>query len=174
MTAEIRRLETADGRARTPIVAVTANAMAGEDERCRARGMDGYLSKPVSLDRLRAVLERWFQSDAPAAPVIDRSVLDAWVEDDESQRQTLLRRFAASTEDARRDIEAAMATSNLAALAAEAHKLKGSALAVGARAVGDAAATLERAAKAGDRAACQDGLGPLATEVQRARAEIGG
>jgi hypothetical protein len=32
---------------------------------------------------------------------------------------------------------------------------------------------VERAAKAGDRAACQDGLGPLAVEVQRARAEIG-
>src|SRR5882757_6836326 len=36
MTAEIRRLEAANGRPRTPIVAVTANAMAGEDERCRA------------------------------------------------------------------------------------------------------------------------------------------
>jgi hypothetical protein len=44
---------------------------------------------------------------------------------------------------------------------------------VGARALGDAAQTLERAAKAGDRATCQDGLGPLAVEVQRAQAEIG-
>jgi PAS domain S-box-containing protein len=178
MTAGIRAAEKEAEFPRTPIVAVTANAMAGEDERCRAAGMDGYLSKPVSLDRLRAVLERWFKPEPVTAPeaasAIDRSVLDAWVDDDESERRSLLRRFAASTEDARRDIEAAMASSNLAALAAEAHKLKGSALAVGARAVGDAAALLERAAKAGDRAACQDRLGPLAAEVQRAQAEIGG
>ena len=66
-----------------------------------------------------------------------------------------------------------MAAGDLAALAAAAHRLRGSALAVGARALSDAATILERAAKAGDRAACQDGLGPLAVEVQRARAEIG-
>ena len=42
-----------------PIVAVTANAMRGEEERCLAAGMDAYLAKPVSLDRLRAILERW-------------------------------------------------------------------------------------------------------------------
>ncbi len=174
MTARIRETEAAEGQSRTPIVAVTANAMAGEDERCRAAGMDAYLSKPVSLDRLHAVLERWFASTTPATPAIDRSVLDPWVEDNEPQRQKLLKRFSTSIEDSRRDIEVAMASSNLAALAAEAHKLKGSAMAVGARAVGEAAAALESAAKAGDRAACQDGLGPLAVEVKRTQEEIGG
>ena len=39
--------------------------------------------------------------------------------------------------------------------------------------LGEAASCLERAAKAGDRASCQDGLGPLAVEIQRAQAEIG-
>ncbi len=148
--------------------------MAGEDERCRAAGMDAYLSKPVSLDRLHAVLERWFTPATPAMPVIDRSVLDMWIEDDEAQRKNLLGRFAASAVEARRDIAAAMAAGDLATLASEAHKLKGSSLAVGAQAVGDAAATLEHAAKAGNRAACQDGLGPLIVEIDRAVTEIGG
>ena len=173
MTAEIRRVELARGRPRTPIVGVTANAMAGEDERCRAAGMDGYLSKPVSLARLRATLQRWLQDVEGAAPAIDPSVLDPWLQDDTAARHDLLRKFGLSASESGRDIETAMAAGDLAALAAAAHRLKGSALAVGARALSDAATILERAAKAGDRAACQDGLGPLAVEVQRARAEIG-
>ncbi len=173
MTAEIRRLELVGGRSRTPIVGVTANAMAGEDERCREAGMDGYLSKPVSLARLRATLQRWLQSGDGAAPAIDPSVLSPWLQDDASARQDLLRKFGLTASESGRDIETAMAAGDLAALAAAAHRLRGSALAVGARALSDAATTLERAAKAGDRAACQDGLGPLAVEVQRARAEIG-
>ena len=173
MTAEIRRQELANKQSRTPIVGVTANAMAGEDERCRAAGMDGYLSKPVSLARLRATLQRWLQGGDGAAPAIDPSVLDPWLPSDAEARQQLLRKFGLSASESGRDIETAMAAGDLPALAAAAHRLKGSALAVGARALGDAATILERAAKAGDRAACQDGLGPLAVEVQRARAEIG-
>ena len=173
MTGEIRRLETANGRPRTPIVAVTANAMAGEDERCRAAGMDGYLSKPVGLPRLRATLQRWLRGTETAAPAIDPAVLEPWLQGDEDARRNLLRKFSLSASEARCEIETAMAAGDLAALAAAAHKLKGSALAVGAHALGDAARILEQAAKAGDRASCQDGLGPLAVEVQRAQAEIG-
>ena len=40
-----------------PIVALTANALEGDEQRCRAAGMDAYLSKPFKLDGLRAVLE---------------------------------------------------------------------------------------------------------------------
>ena len=173
MTAEIRRMEAINGRPRTPIVAVTANAMAGEDERCRAAGMDGYLSKPVSLPRLRATLQRWLHGAGDDAPAIDRAVLEPWLQGDEAARRDLLAKFSRSASESRHDIETAMAAGDLAALAAAAHRLKGSALAVGARALGDAAQVLERAAKAGDRATCQDGLGPLAVEVQRAQAEIG-
>ena len=173
MTREIRRLEDANNRPHTPIVAVTANAMAGEDERCRAAGMDGYLSKPVGLPRLRATLQRWLHRAEAAAPAIDSSVLDPWLAGDDDARRDLLAKFSLTASESRRDIETAMAAGDLAALAAAAHRLKGSALAVGARALGDAAKTLEQAAKAGDRASCQDGLGPLAVEVQRAQAEIG-
>jgi signal transduction histidine kinase/CheY-like chemotaxis protein len=61
MTREIRRLEQAEGRKRTPIVAVTANALAGEEERCRAAGMDGYIAKPVNIARLRDTIGRWIR-----------------------------------------------------------------------------------------------------------------
>jgi CheY-like chemotaxis protein len=54
--AEIRRREK-DGR-RTRIVAMTANALAGDRERCLSAGMDEYISKPIRLEALEAVLER--------------------------------------------------------------------------------------------------------------------
>ena len=57
LTAAIRAEEKAEGR-HTPILALTANALAGEAERCLRAGMDSYLSKPVELPHLREALAR--------------------------------------------------------------------------------------------------------------------
>jgi len=54
--------------ARPVIVAVTANAMAGDAERCRAAGMDDYISKPISVRELRRVLTPWLD-DAGAVAI---------------------------------------------------------------------------------------------------------
>ncbi len=65
-TQEIRRLEAA-GKPRTPIVAVTADAMKGDRDKCLAIGMDDYLNKPVQIGSIHAMLHKY--TSKPAAPL---------------------------------------------------------------------------------------------------------
>jgi signal transduction histidine kinase/CheY-like chemotaxis protein/HPt (histidine-containing phosphotransfer) domain-containing protein len=175
LSAEIRAREAASGAPRTPIVAVTANAMRGEEERCLEAGMDAYLAKPVAITRLSATLGRWIAlapQTAPPVAAIDRGMLRTWLGDDMATMRSLLDEFLANAQDSAREIEAGLAESDTAVVAAAAHKLKGGALSVGAHALVRVAARLESAARRGDGTACQDMLGPLASELERAANDI--
>lgn len=64
--AATRRLKADPATAAIPVIALTAHAMAGDRERALACGMDGYVTKPVDLSELQAILKRYLLKEAPS------------------------------------------------------------------------------------------------------------
>ncbi|MGA2190682.1 MAG: ATP-binding protein [Steroidobacteraceae bacterium] len=155
LTLQIRVAES--GRARMPIIALTANALRGESERCLAVGMDDYLSKPAPLAALAAVLEKWLPAAHPAmtlqnlssAPV-QVSVLEALVGTDPQLIQDFLQAFAVSAGRSATELAEACGKQRSKDAAEIAHKLKSSARSVGALRLGELCAAIEAAGTAGD------------------------
>jgi response regulator RpfG family c-di-GMP phosphodiesterase len=92
----LRAFELERGRPRTPVLALTANAISGDRERCLEAGMDEHIAKPFTRVRLLAALAHWTQAPATASgPARDlaRAAADAGVSNtsclDPSALQTL-------------------------------------------------------------------------------------
>jgi len=182
LTRRIREAEAAPkgAHARIPIVAVTANVLAGEAERCRAAGMDDYIGKPVQLARLQEVLQRWMPAagpggpaPAPTAAAIDPRSLAGLFGDDTGTIATMLADFVAAARASAAAILSAVAAGRSADVVAEAHRLKGSARIVGAAALGDAAEALEQGVKT-QAIDLADRADRVTAELRRVEAEIAG
>jgi len=151
LTRQIRAEEGASiDRPRTPILALTANALKGEAERCLAAGMDGYLTKPLTLERLREAVARHAIAvpDVRVSDAIDRSVVSDMFGGNSAAVERVLERFRHA--GARLLEEIVAASGDRPRLAELAHQLKGAARAAGATRLGDLAAALETSGSSAD------------------------
>jgi len=163
LTAAIRAAET--GKSHMPIIAFTANALKGEADNCLASGMDGYLSKPVQLVNLKALLKKWLPAYAHDTPIqsipatvttpgaIDVTVLKKLVGEDEATVRGFLHDFRISAKKIAAELRSACTNGEAVMAGALAHKLKSSARSVGALLLGELCEEMERGGKAGDREA---------------------
>jgi two-component system, sensor histidine kinase and response regulator len=162
-TAEIRRRE---GDHHTPIVAMTASAMASDRERCLAVGMDDYVAKPVRREALASVLHRWAPPAAgeTAEPEDDMDTTDEAPDDrvDEEMLAEILELMASGAAPPLVDLflqetttridglRVALATGDVAEAGRVAHSLKGATASFGARRLSNLGAAAEVAAAEGD------------------------
>ena len=143
-TAEIRRYEEEEGQ-RIPIIAVTANAMKGERERCLSMGMDDYLSKPFKRDQLAEIVSRWLAIDTGNFAFETNDSVNGEFTDSLSQRfaelgdeigeETLAEIVSLFIDDSAvhlTNIKQDFARKKFDAIAATAHSFKGSSNAIGA------------------------------------------
>jgi CheY-like chemotaxis protein len=173
LAAAIRAEEAAHpgARPRTPILALTANALHEDELRCRAVGMDAYLTKPVRLAPLRSAIEYWLgpaagraaAAEFPAAPVSDAAAAASAPVD-----LRVLRELVGEEPQVIAGVLTAFRTS--AALSASAMAQSAGEGGGGARAVADAAHTL----KSGARSIGAHALGQTCADIEQATGTGGG
>jgi ligand-binding sensor domain-containing protein/signal transduction histidine kinase/CheY-like chemotaxis protein/HPt (histidine-containing phosphotransfer) domain-containing protein len=162
---EIRLRER--GTSHIPIIALTADAMQGTEQRCRQAGMDDYLTKPLDRTRLGNALDRYLGSAAPELTVaesatptrllpigadvpVDWDHILAVSDADQEFARELVQLFIDSGDATLREIREALDRGDLVAMSSAAHSFKGSSANIHAKSVSAAAGRLEAAARAGD------------------------
>jgi len=180
-TREIRKLER--GSRHTPIVALTANVLAGQLERCLEAGMDDFLTKPLDVARLRDVLNRFGLNSAqwagksPADAKTDDGVLD-WsrieeiADGDHEFARELVQTFLDSAREALDEATAAWQQHDRAGLARAAHKLKGASGNIGAQNLHTLSQQLEEGSQTAAVEAVERALAAVVAEDERIREYI--
>jgi CheY-like chemotaxis protein len=167
---------------RPRIVAMTANAMPGDRERCLEAGMDDYIAKPILPAAVQTVIERWAARGAPApdtlsdTPLIDDSVVRELAALDEpgvpSMMRGLLQDYLHETPGTVSAIKQHWQHRDAAELARRAHKLAGVSASLGAAGVAHVCRRIEQRAAQGDYEALPALIDELEMRFARTRVEF--
>lgn len=174
-TVAIRKLEALAGRY-TPIIAVTALAMAGDRERCIAAGMDDYIPKPVDKELLKIKLNHWLQKEVvyrqhklnrahspltfvDTKPIDLQELVEFYGED---QMNQIIRVFIDTTQDMLKRIGFFLKEHDAKAVGRLAHELRVSGASVGAKQIAKLSLYLEQAAGQEDWLEAQETLDSIA------------
>jgi PAS domain S-box-containing protein len=187
-TRQIRKPHSPVRNRQIPIIAMTANAMRGDREKCLDAGMNDYISKPVSLEDLVRTLSNWLPHESvgetrPLAepstayvttedgestvPVFDRADLLARLMNDEELAKSIITAFLETTPLQIKLIRQSVEAGNLDAVRSRAHSIKGAAANVGGECLRRVAFALEAAARAGDLANATAQLKELEIQFER-------
>ncbi len=184
-TSRIRTWERAQGTRHLPIVALTANALQGDRERCLRAGMDDYLSKPFNEQGLYALLQRWTVASpgAPSAPipgtppaegptraVLQRTALDAIRQLQRPDRPDFFSKlvdiYLESSRGLMTEIEVAAAARDAARISRAVHMLKSSSANLGAETFAKLCAELEARARTAELGELSGLIPELAAEYE--------
>ncbi|MEN6585592.1 MAG: ATP-binding protein [Sulfuricella sp.] len=148
-TAEIRRMEHHQGT-RQPIVAMTANAMPGDQERCLAGGMDDYLVKPLKPEFLEEILLRFAPPLSVTHAAIDMTRLNSTLGKDQAFQREMIVLYLTTTRPLLARIASALADKDATSCQRAAHEIKGASSYIAATDMALNARNMEHAAQVED------------------------
>lgn len=193
-TSLIRSRDVAVLRHDIPIIAMTANALEGDRDKCLQAGMDDYLSKPIEINRLVTLLEKWLALEGSTEESGSQAGLDensmatqpaaleppVFNEDDYMNRnlgdrelaRDVLNMFVTSTPGYLKALQEQLEKKDPAGVRMQAHTIKGACATVGAELMRVTAQRVEQLAREGELASAVPVAARLALDYQRLKEEL--